>query len=137
MVRGYRLPAEVASSNAIEDLFAASGTAMTLMPESRDVNDLLGIAQAILRHCPAKMEVRHPVEMLRTKAELKFSLIGNGVIAWFVGRNGLLLDTVTTSFQSPGEIKRREVELGSLSWMDCLAAELFLSSCSSDTVFVT
>ena len=81
VVRGYRLPAEVASSNAIEDLLAASGTAMTLMPESRDDNDLLGIAQAVLRHCPAKMEVRHPVEMLRTKAELKFSLVGGAEIA--------------------------------------------------------
>ena len=41
--------------------------------------------------------------------------------------------------QSPGEIKSREVELklGSHSWMGCLAAESFLSSCFSDTVFVT
>ena len=30
-----------------------------------------------------------------------------------------------------------EVELGSHSWMDCLAAELFLNSHFSDTVFVT
>ena len=29
------------------------------------------------------------------------------------------------------------MELGSGSWMVCLAAELFLSSCFSDTVFVT
>ena len=29
------------------------------------------------------------------------------------------------------------MELGSHSWMDCLAAELFLNSCFSDTVFVT
>ena len=36
----------------------------------------------------------------------------------------------------PGEIKR-EVELGSQSWMDCLAAELFLNGCFSDAVFVT
>ena len=35
------------------------------------------------------------------------------------------------------EPKRKEVELGSHSWMDCLAAELFLNSCFSDTVFVT
>ena len=34
-------------------------------------------------------------------------------------------------------MKSREVELGSHSWMDCLAAELFLNSCLSDTVFVT
>ena len=33
--------------------------------------------------------------------------------------------------------KRKEAELGSHSWMDCLAAELFLSSCFSDTVFTT
>ena len=39
--------------------------------------------------------------------------------------------------QSPGEIKRREVELGSRSRMECLAAQLFLSSCFSDTGFVT
>ena len=32
-------------------------------------------------------------------------------------------------------MKSREVELGSHSWMDCLAAELFLNSCFSDTVF--
>ena len=60
---GYRLPEDVASSTAKEDIFAAAGTAITLMPESRNVDDLLGIAQAVLRHCPAKMEVRHPVEM--------------------------------------------------------------------------
>ena len=30
--------------------------------------------------------------------------------------------------KSPGEIKRREVELGLHSWIDCLAAELFLNS---------
>ena len=29
------------------------------------------------------------------------------------------------------------MELGSHSWMDCLAAELFLNSCFLDTVFVT
>ena len=29
------------------------------------------------------------------------------------------------------------MELGSRGWMDCLAAELFLNSCFSDTVFVT
>ena len=38
---------------------------------------------------------------------------------------------------SPGEIKSREVELASRSWMVCLAAELFLNSCFLDTVFVT
>ena len=38
---------------------------------------------------------------------------------------------------SPGEMKSREVELDSHSWTDCLAAELFLNSCFSDTVFVT
>ena len=35
------------------------------------------------------------------------------------------------------EIKSREVELGSHSRMVCLAAELFLNSCFSGTVFVT
>ena len=40
--------------------------------------------------------------------------------------------------QSPGETKRRELELGSHSWMDnYIAAEPFLNSCFSDTVFVT
>ena len=44
--------------------------------------------------------------------------------------------------ESPGEIKRREVELDSHSWMEyCLAAELFarqqLLLLFSDTVFVT
>ena len=39
--------------------------------------------------------------------------------------------------KTPGEIKRREVELGSRSWVDCLVDELFLNSCFSDTVFVT
>ena len=32
------------------------------------------------------------------------------------------------SSQSPGEVKSLEVELGSHSWMGCLADELFLSS---------
>ena len=36
----------------------------------------------------------------------------------------------------PADIKSREVELGSHSWMDSLAAELFLNSCFLDTVFV-
>ena len=40
--------------------------------------------------------------------------------------------------QSPGEIKSMEVDLGCHSRiMDCLAAELFLNSCFSDTVCVT
>ena len=39
--------------------------------------------------------------------------------------------------QSPGEIKSREVELDSHSWIDCLVAELFLNSCFFDAVFVT
>ena len=34
-------------------------------------------------------------------------------------------------------MKGREVELGSHSRMACLAAELLLNSCFSDTVFVT
>ena len=37
---------------------------------------------------------------------------------------------------SPGEIKSREVELGSHSWIDRLASELVLNSCFSDNVFV-
>ena len=39
--------------------------------------------------------------------------------------------------EGAGEIKGREVEMGSHSWMDynCLAAELFLNSCFGDTVF--
>ena len=36
-----------------------------------------------------------------------------------------------------GGIRRREVELGSHSRMVCLAAELFLNSCFSDSVSVT
>ena len=40
--------------------------------------------------------------------------------------------------QSPGATKSRKVDLGSHSRiMDCLAAELFLNSCFSDTVCVT
>ena len=38
--------------------------------------------------------------------------------------------------QSPGENKRKEVELGSHSCMDCPAAELFLSSRFTDSGFV-
>ena len=34
-------------------------------------------------------------------------------------------------------MKRREVELGSHSWVDRLAAEAFLNSCFSDAAFVT
>ena len=40
-------------------------------------------------------------------------------------------------WQSPGEMKSREVELGSHSWIDRLDAELFFNSCFSDSVFVT
>ena len=46
-------------------------------------------------------------------------------------------NTFFLSKQSPGEIKCREVELGSQSWMDCPDAELVLNSRFSDTVFVT
>ena len=41
------------------------------------------------------------------------------------------------SRESPTEFKSKEVELGSHSWMVCLAAELFLNSYFSDAVFVT
>ena len=44
------------------------------------------------------------------------------------GRRGFKMWALT-EVQSPGEIKRREVELDSHSLMDCLAAELFLISC--------
>ena len=44
------------------------------------------------------------------------------------GRRGFKVWALT-EVQSPGEIKRREVELDSHSLMDCLAAELFLISC--------
>ena len=42
-------------------------------------------------------------------------------------------------FKSPGEMKRREADLGSQSGMDsnCFVAELLLNSCLSGTVFVT
>ena len=40
-------------------------------------------------------------------------------------------------YQSPGEMKSSEVELGCHSGMDGFAAELFLNSRFSDTVFVT
>ena len=36
--------------------------------------------------------------------------------------------------QNPGEIKSWEAELGSRSWMDGFDADLFLSSCFSDTL---
>ena len=39
--------------------------------------------------------------------------------------------------ESPREFKSREVELVCHSWMDCLAAELFLDSRFPDTVLVT
>ena len=40
------------------------------------------------------------------------------------------------SQESPGEINSREVGLFSPGWMDCLASELFLNCCFSDTDFV-
>ena len=49
----------------------------------------------------------------------------------------MFTDLNCTEEHSPGEIKSRVVEPGSPSWMDCLAAELFLVSRFSDTVFVT
>ena len=41
------------------------------------------------------------------------------------------------SRENEGYAKSRKVELGSHSRMACLAAELFLNSCFSDIVFVT
>ena len=60
-----------------------------------------------------------------------------GVILWqtlytAIGR--------TNHLEIPGEIKSREMELGSQSWMDCLATRLFnlfLNNYFSDTVFVS
>ena len=48
-------------------------------------------------------------------------------------KQGVELD----SQENPGEIRSREVELGSNSRLVCLAAKLFFNSCFSDTVFVT
>ena len=39
-------------------------------------------------------------------------------------------------FDSPGEIKSREVELGSDKELDSPLLQVFISSCFSDTVFV-
>ena len=50
------------------------------------------------------------------------------------GRKHAAEFTTCAGGKHPGEIKGREVELGSHSWMDCLAAELFLNSCFSDTM---
>ena len=49
----------------------------------------------------------------------------------------MFTDLNCTEEHSPGKIKSRVLEPGSPSWMDCLAAELFLISRFSDTVFVT
>ena len=49
----------------------------------------------------------------------------------------IMISSSSFSVQSPGEIKRREVELGCRNRTDCLAAELVLNSRFSDTVFVT
>ena len=43
----------------------------------------------------------------------------------------------TVALWTLSEVKRKEVELDSHSWMDCLAAELSHNSCFSDTVLVT
>lgn len=56
MESGYRPPADVGSSTAEEDVFAAAGTAMQMKAMSGQSDDLLVIAQYILRYCPAKLE---------------------------------------------------------------------------------
>ena len=38
------------------------------------------------------------------------------------------------SQESPGELESREMELGSHCWTVCLAAELFLNSCFTDSL---
>lgn len=53
---GYRLPADVRGSTDPADVFAAAGTAINLVPVSRDPADLMGIARAILTNCPAPLE---------------------------------------------------------------------------------
>ena len=45
-------------------------------------------------------------------------------------------EEVRLSFAGPGEIKSREVELGSEGWT-CLLLQFFLNSCATDIVFVT
>ena len=47
------------------------------------------------------------------------------------------MEQAQESRRSPGDIKRRQMELGSQSRMDCLAAELLLNSCFLDTILVT
>ena len=44
---------------------------------------------------------------------------------------------ICAEIKSPGEIKRREVELGSHRELDNPLLQLFLNSCFLDTVFVT
>ncbi|KAK7507165.1 hypothetical protein BaRGS_00001100, partial [Batillaria attramentaria] len=56
VTQGYRLPSDVSGSTAPEEIFAAAGTAITLLPTSRDPADLIGIARALLKHCPAPLE---------------------------------------------------------------------------------
>ena len=54
----------------------------------------------------------------------------------FFGRKATLNQSITRRTE-PRRDQKREVELGSHSWTDFLAADLFLNSCFSDAVFVT
>ena len=62
--------------------------------------------------------------------------IGHSPLIWKVVEH-VNAQILACTCQSPGEIKSREVELGSHSWMDCLVAELFPNSSFPDTVFAT
>ena len=83
-----------------------------------------------------RTHARYKQNCARSNAELTNQLSAPVTESTLIERKSY---NYSANTQSPREMKSREVEveLGSHSWMDCLAAELFLNSCFSDTVFVT
>ncbi|KAL8564023.1 hypothetical protein ACOMHN_024703 [Nucella lapillus] len=56
VVSGYRPPADVGSSTAEEDVFAAAGTVLEMKAMSGSSDDLVLIARYALRYCPVELE---------------------------------------------------------------------------------
>ena len=75
-----------------------------------------------------RTHARYKQSCARSNAELTNQLSAPVTESTFIERKSY---NYSANTQSPREIKSREVEveLGSHSWMDCLAAELFLKTC--------
>ena len=79
-------------------------------------------------YSPFQLEMKAAAPELGSCVKVEVDILGSpSLITYgFCGRKATLNERRLR--QSSGEIKNREVELGSHSWMDCLAAGLFLAS---------